>query len=123
MCTCKEGSIWSVDQTYCHPAHWESTETDPKIEELHEYFSKLTDKLIEDSIFVKDSDSLLDVMPQLVTRECELLYNKKSNQTMIDEIGDPNSLKSRFLGGWGLQAEMKLGVANDPCAGFGVGGY
>ena len=121
-CVCEEGMIWSTDETYCHPTHWDEVEPDPLVVAVNNYFDILTDKLIAESIYVKDSDSLLDALPQLVKRECELLYNKKINNTMIDEIKDPNSLKSRFLGGWGLQAEVGLGAADDPCDGIGFGG-
>jgi len=120
-CICENGYIWDVDETFCHPTHWEAEVVNPNIEAVNSYFDKLTDKYIEDSIYVKNSDSLLDAFPLLVKRECELLYNKKNNITLVDEIHDPTSMKSRFLGGWGLLEEVADGAANDPCDGI-VGG-
>jgi len=119
-CDCENGMIWDVDGNYCHPTHWNSAEVNPQLTQVVEYFDKLTDKLIAESIYVKDKDSLLDVFDRLILRECELLYNKKGNLTMVDEIHKENSYKSRFLNGWGLQAEVANGAGDDPCDGVGA---
>lgn len=122
-CECQDGMMWDIDQLYCmsiYPVDEKSQ--DPDTVAVIAYFDKLASKLIDDSIFVKDSDSLVDVFPKLVERECELLYNKKNNITRVDDVQELDSLKNRFLKGWGLGDSVDLGVANDPCNHIGPAG-
>ncbi len=117
-CFCDDGLTWNMDFSECISIFPDNHEnSDPDTDLIIEYYDNLAAELMAKDSFVKEADSLNRVMKDLVQRECELLYNSKSGIARNDTVREENSLKNRFLKGWGLQESIELGVADDPCDG------
>jgi hypothetical protein len=143
VCFCDGGYSWNDMGTKCVSIFPVDTYTveDPDLKAMLDYYENFATKLMDENAFVKPADSLKAVLDQMVDRECDLLYNSKSNiqrssnevdlssacadeSTPTDNVCDdgsrPGSLRFQFLKGWGMEESVSLGVADDPCAGKGT---
>ncbi|GMI20559.1 hypothetical protein TeGR_g3592, partial [Tetraparma gracilis] len=143
VCFCDGGYSWNDMGTKCVSIFPVDTYTveDPDLKAMLDYYENFATKLMDENAFVKPADSLKAVLDQMVDRECDLLYNSKSNIKRSSTLEDlssacadestptdnvcadgsrPGSLRFQFLKGWGMEESVSLGVADDPCAGKGT---
>ncbi|GMI45642.1 hypothetical protein TrCOL_g13795 [Triparma columacea] len=143
-CYCDDGKVWDLDHVTCVSIMPDDSvvfnSQDPDTKAILSYWYKLGNKLIEDSEFVKDEDSLQFSLDEMTQRECKLLYNEKSKIVRADDVKDgtgasapdftdknghsvgPGS-RAKFLEGWGLapcvgdneKKCIQVGLADDPC--------
>ncbi|GMH89267.1 hypothetical protein TrST_g7783 [Triparma strigata] len=143
-CYCKDGKVWDLDGNTCISLMPDDAQVlatqDPDTKLILDYWLKLGDKLIEESDFVKDDDSITFSLDQMTAKECKLLYNEKSKIVRVDDVkqgtgkdvadftnkagrnAGPGS-RATFLEGWGLspcvgdseEKCIKPGLADDPC--------
>jgi len=143
-CDCKDGKVWDLDHVTCISLMPDDSAVllnqDPDTKTILDYWYKLGNKLIEESAFVKDDDSLLYSLEEMSKAECKLLYNEKSGITRSDDVKDGSGVdaapftnsagrpvgpgsRAEFLKAWSLapcgegQEEgcIVSGVANDIC--------